>query len=158
MHWIQRVTLPTFLPQDHWLMVTWTWAMETRVSWCQIFHKIIICIKSFFFLKKENYSSCEFWNFPHGPQGKLSSLRPASGAWTRILLIQKYIYIYIYKYIQNVHRCQYIYIYNIYIYINTYMYILYIDILNIYIYVYIYIFWNIIIKRYRTVYYTREWW
>ena len=48
-----RVTLPTYLLQGHWLIAVWTWAAETRVSWwCQIFHKIIICIKIFFNFKK----------------------------------------------------------------------------------------------------------
>ena len=49
---VLRVTLPTFSPQGHWLIAVWTWAAETRVSgWCQIFHKIIICIKKFYFKK-----------------------------------------------------------------------------------------------------------
>ena len=49
---VLRVTLPTFSPQGHWLIAVWTWAAETRVSgWCQIFHKIIICIKNFYFKK-----------------------------------------------------------------------------------------------------------
>ena len=48
-----RVTLPTYLLQGHWLIAVWTWAAETRVSWwCQIFHKIIICIKIFSYFKK----------------------------------------------------------------------------------------------------------
>ena len=90
-YWIQRVTLPTFLPQAHWLIAIGTWAAETRVCWwCQIFHKIIICIKTFL-CQKDNYSSCEFWNFPiryWQPLEKLSSLCPASGVWTGILLIR----------------------------------------------------------------------
>ena len=49
---VLRVTLQTFSPQGHWLIAVWTWAAETRVSgWCQIFHKIIICIKNFYFKK-----------------------------------------------------------------------------------------------------------
>ena len=49
---VLRVTLPTFSPQGHWLIAVWTWAAETRVSgWCQIFYKIIICIKNFYFKK-----------------------------------------------------------------------------------------------------------
>ena len=49
---VLRLTLPTFFPQGHWLIAVWTWAAETRVSgWCQIFHKIIICIKNFYFKK-----------------------------------------------------------------------------------------------------------
>ena len=52
--------------------------------------KWLSVLKAFLF-QKENYSFCEFWNFPICywlPLGKLSSLRPASGVWTRILLMQ----------------------------------------------------------------------
>ena len=52
-YWIQRLTLPRFLPQGHLLIAVWIWVAETRVSWwCQIFHKIIICMKKVFFFKK----------------------------------------------------------------------------------------------------------
>ena len=90
-YWIQRVTLPTFLPQAHWLIAIGTWADETRVCWwCQIFHKIIICIKNFFISKRQLFflRVLEIPNLLLTATGKLSSLRPASGVWTGILLIR----------------------------------------------------------------------
>ena len=50
-----------------------------------------LCVLKTFLFQKDNYSFCEFWNFPvcyWRPLGKLSSLRPAIGVWTRILLMQ----------------------------------------------------------------------
>ena len=86
-----REWLCPFLPQGHWLIAIWTWLAGTRVSWwCPIFHEIA-CIKKKLF-QKDNYFSCEFWNSPicywqSQPVGKFSSLCPASGVWTGILLI-----------------------------------------------------------------------
>ena len=113
LYWIQRVTSPTFPPQGHWLMATWTWVMEARVlDGAKSSIKWLLAFKTFLF-QKGNYSSRGFWNFPiwyWWPQGKLSSLHPASGVWTGILLIQFiyintilyiYIYIYIYQFITD---------------------------------------------------------
>ena len=90
-YWVQRVTLPTILPQSHWVIAVWTWGTETRVYWwCQIFHKIIFCIK-ILFISKIKLFSYEFWNSSicyWQPLRKLSSLHPASGISTKILLIQ----------------------------------------------------------------------
>ena len=79
------------LPQGHWLMAVWTWAAETRAFWwCQIFRKIIICIKNFFISKRQLFFLwvLEFPNLLLMTLGKLSVLCPESGLWTGILLIQ----------------------------------------------------------------------